>query len=96
MKIEKPQTPTEYNKPKRQILGVDQLDDVGLALITLTREVVVLQDRMMLLEDVLEKKGIDVASEIDGKEPDAALQSRLDVAQSKIIQSVVGALSGPK
>jgi hypothetical protein len=94
MKLEKPVTPQDYNKPKRQILGVDQLDDIGLALITLTREVAILNDRILSMEHVLEAKGIDISADLDALEPDEALQKKLDDATAKITGAVVGALSG--
>ncbi|MEO0411674.1 MAG: hypothetical protein AAF221_07545 [Pseudomonadota bacterium] len=96
MKLEKPQTPTDYNHPKRQILGVDQLDDIGLALITLTRELVVVNDRVKLLEAALVKHGIDVAAEIDGVEPDADVQAQLDASGAKITNAVMHALAGQR
>ncbi|MEM6683154.1 MAG: hypothetical protein AAF607_13030 [Pseudomonadota bacterium] len=94
MKYEKPQTAQEYNKPKRQMLGVDQLDDMGMALIALTRELSVVNDRLMLVEHVLAQKGIDVAAELERLEPDEALQKKLDEASGKIIGSVVTTLAG--
>ena len=96
MKFEKPQTPQDHNKPKRQMLGVDQLDDIGMALVALMREVSVVNDRLMLVEHVLAQKGIDVSAEIERLEPDEALQKKLDEASSKIISSVIGTLAGPK
>lgn len=96
MKLEKPKTPRDFNKPKRQILGVDQLDDLGMALIMLTREVVVANDRLALLEYVLDAKGIDVSAEIERLDPDDALQKRLDEASGKITNAVIGALAGGK
>lgn len=94
MKLEKPVTPQDYNKPKRQILGVDQLDDIGLALITLTREVTVLNDRVLSMEHILQAKGVDISAELEALEPDAALQKKLDDATAKITSAVVNALSG--
>lgn len=96
MKMEKPVNPKDFNKPNRQILGTDQLDDMGMALLSLTREVTVINDRMTLLEHVLEAKGIDVAAELERLEPDAALQKRLDDATQKIVSSVVNTLAGVK
>lgn len=96
MKLEKPQKPTDFNAPKRQILGVDQLDDMGLALITLTRELVVVNDRVRLLEAALQKHGINVTADIDGSEPDEETQATLDAAGSKITNAVIQALAGQR
>ncbi|MEM7568614.1 MAG: hypothetical protein AAF337_02345 [Pseudomonadota bacterium] len=96
MKLEKPQAPTDFNHPKRQILGPDQLDDLGLALITLTRELVVVNDRVKLLETALAQHGIDVAATIERQEPDETLQTDLDAAGSKIVNAVIGALAGQR
>jgi len=79
--------------PARQFLGGDQIDDLGKALLVLSRELWVVKDRMAVLEKVLEKHGIP-ASEIDGFQPDAAFEAELAAQRQHLIDMVLGALSG--
>lgn len=96
MKFEKPKKPTDFNHPKRQMLGVDQLDDLGLALITMTKELVIVNDRVLMLEAALKKHGIDVSADIDGAEPDAEQQAKLDASGQKIVSAIMQALAGQR
>jgi hypothetical protein len=86
--------PTSYNRPSRKILGADQLDDLGHALLALTREVVILADRVRILEAELGARGIDVHDAIERHQPDAALQADLDARGRAIVAAVVDALKG--
>lgn len=86
--------PRSFNLPDTQNLGVEQIDNVGRAVITLAREVCVLTDRLAVLESVLADKGVDVADAIDGHQPDEALQERIDRLTGKIIADLVAALKG--
>lgn len=86
--------PKDYNFPKGDLLRPEQIDNLGRALISLTREVCVLTDRQMVLEQVLAEKGIDVADAVDSYQPDDATQKRLDGATRTIIDSIIGEISG--
>lgn len=86
--------PKDYNFPKADLLRPEQIDNLGRALISLTREVCVLTDRQMVLERVLAEKGVDVADAVDNYQPDEAMQKRLDAATQAIISSIIGELSG--
>ena len=82
--------------PARTLLGSDQLDRLADALLVLSREVWVLRDRQILLEQVLAREGIDASAAIDALEPDSVLQARLDIERDRLIGAVVGALTSVK
>ena len=75
----------------RRILTVDQLDDLAEAVIMLAREVHVLTDRVLVLEEVLQNAGVDVSS-IDEHQPSAATQKKIDHACDQILTNVMRAL----
>jgi hypothetical protein len=80
--------------PPRKILGPEQVDDLGDAVLALARELWVVTDRLRCLEAVLEKRGLDVTAELAAFEPDAALQAELDGMRDRLIGGVVKALGG--
>ena len=80
--------------PKRQFLGVDQLDNVADAVLALARELWAVTDRQLVLENILTRHGIEAGAEIDAYEPDAAMQSLLDARRDGLIAAVSRALSG--
>jgi hypothetical protein len=87
----KPQRP--ISEPVgRRILSVDQLDDLGEAIIALTREVYVLTDRLTVLEAVLEKQNIPVTDAIERFEMTPELQAKLNSKRDSIIHAVLRAL----
>lgn len=75
----------------RQILAGDQIDDLGAALIALTRELWVVVDRMTMLEVLLAQHGIPVA-ELDDLQPDAATAALLDTKRERLLHAVMSAL----
>ena len=85
--------PRSYNTPDLKALLPEQLDNLGRAIITLTREVCVLTDRMAVTEAVLAARGIDIAEAVDTHQPDAALQSRIDAQVGRIIGDILETLS---
>lgn len=88
--------PTDFNFPKGDLLRPEQIDNLGRALISLTREICVLTDRQMVLEKILADKGIDVADAVDTYQPDEAMQSQLDERTGAIIKTIVSDLTGTK
>ncbi len=86
--------PTSFNFPPSNALGPDKMDDLGRALISLTREICVLTDRQVVLEKLLEDAGIVTGEAIDRFQPDAELQAKIDARTSAIVKSVVGELLG--
>lgn len=78
--------------PQRNLLAPNQVDDLGQAILALTRELWVLTDRVHTLEAVIEKHGIPVHDEIEAYQPNEdETAMRLDHSK-RILQSVLGAL----
>ena len=89
-----PTKPTDFNKPKQQILSDLDVDSLGQAVLSLCHELWILRDRMTILESVLEKHGIDAAEEIETLQPDDALEERLRTQGRALVERVIGALNG--
>lgn len=86
--------PKKINQPNRPTLNNSDTGKLGQALLTLTKELWVLRDRVTVLEAVLEKKGIDVSNEIDSFQPDKAMQEKLDEQAKALMAAVFEALDG--
>lgn len=86
--------PKDYNFPKGDLLRPEQIDNLGRAIISLTREVCVLTDRQMVLEKVLADNGVDVGDAVDNCQPDEAMQKRLDSATQAIVATIICDISG--
>ena len=86
--------PRSFNRPERQALSAAQIDDVGQAVLTLTRELWIVKDRLRVMEAVLDEKGLDIHEAVERHEPDAALQEELEAAGKALAQRVTDALSG--
>lgn len=84
--------PRSYNLPQITALRPEQLDNVARALISLTRELCVLTDRVAVLETVLAQQGTDIREAVDTHQPDAELQARIDAQVSRVVGEVLGAL----
>lgn len=76
---------------ERRILTDDRIDDLGEAILALTREIWVLTDRQAVLEAVLAEQGIDV-TRIDAYAPDEAMRERLAGRRQLLIDNVLTAL----
>ena len=70
------------------------VNGLAQAVVTLTQEVWVLNDRQMVTEAVLAKHGIDIAEEVDTYTPDESLQTKLDERSRIIMQRVFNSLAG--
>lgn len=75
----------------RRILPDSRIDDLGEAIIALTREIWVLSDRQAVLEAVLTEQGVDL-SRIDRYQPDAAMTDRLAARRQQLVDNVLAAL----
>jgi hypothetical protein len=84
--------PRSYNTPELKALLPDQIDNLGRAILSLTREICVLTDRLAVTEAVLAARGIDIAEAVDTHQPDAAVQSRIDGQVNRIIADILGTL----
>lgn len=80
--------------PERAILSPDALDGVADSVLALARELWVVRDRQMVLEQVLADHGIAAAQAVDGFTPDADFRARLDAERDRLIEAVAGALDG--
>ncbi|MDE1149975.1 MAG: hypothetical protein PW843_25770 [Azospirillaceae bacterium] len=78
----------------RRILKPEQIDAVGEALLSLTREVWILTDRVRILEAVLEDKGVDVHEAVNRYQVGPELQAELDALRKRLIDAVVAPLTG--
>ena len=77
--------------PARRILLDSQIDDLGAAVLALTREIWVLTDRMTMLEHLLERHGVPVA-ELDTVQPDAETSALLEAKRERLLRAVLSAL----
>ncbi len=85
--------PKTFNRPQIEALGADKVDNLGRAVLTLTKEVCVLLDRQAVLEAKLEEAGITTREALDTWEPDEATQKRIDDQMGAVIQAVVREIS---
>jgi hypothetical protein len=77
-----------------QVLRSEDIDRLGQALITLTKELWVMKDRQCILEAALADAGVLEHGAIDRYQPDDALQSNLDNARKQLIDGLIGGLVG--
>ncbi len=90
-------TPKTFERPisepvNRRMLTVDQIDDLGEAILSMTREIWVLTDRVHVLEAVLEKHGVLAQAEVDDFQPGPELQAQLNAKRDAIVQNLMRAL----
>ena len=73
-------------------LTPQDLDRLGQALLTLTKEVWVLRDRQRILEAALDQAGIVSPAALDTFEPDTALAESLANERSELIERILNSL----
>ena len=78
-----------------KLLIPEQVDGLGLSVMTLAKELWVLRDRVAVLEKILEKHGISAAEEIDAFEPDKAFETKLKAERDAFIAAVLDTLGKP-
>ena len=71
--------------------AIDRL--VGMVL-ALTAEVHVMRDRLALLEDALEKRGVVDIAKLDTAIPEGALEARIAAERAALVQHVLEGLPG--
>jgi hypothetical protein len=69
------------------------LDRLGQALITLTKELWVVKDRVRILEATLAEAGVMVPDAVDRFQPGAELSESLSADRALLIEHVLGALT---
>jgi len=80
--------------PPYKRLRPGQVDDLGEAIMVLTRELWVVTDRVMALEAILEEKGVVVSEEVARYQPDEKRQAELKARCDTLIDTVARALRG--
>lgn len=78
-----------------RVLKAEDLDRLGQALLTLTKEVWVLRDRQRILEAALEDAGVLPVDAIDTYEPDATLKAALGDDRQRLINDLLDTLIAP-
>lgn len=85
--------PAKPGKPiseiERKILAPQDVDKLGEAVLSLAREVWVLTDRQMILEQVLADAGVDVREAVDKYQPDDALAGKLAQRRQAMIGEIL-------
>lgn len=92
--VDSKKDPRDFNTPDAQIMDASHVDNLARAVLTLTREVAVLTDRVMVLETLLEEGGIVTREAVDTYQPDEAFQKRVDAAVAAISGGVIAAMHG--
>ena len=85
--------PISFNSPERVTLTDADVASLGQAVLTLTRELWVITDRMHVMEAVLAKHGLDISDEISNHKPDSALTEQLQRNGTALIERVLSSLS---
>ena len=78
---------------KDQALDRVDVDQLGQALITITKELWVLKDRQRVLKTVLAEAGLVDRVNIDTYQPDQTLEGELRDERQKLINTVIDALT---
>ena len=86
--------PTAYNRPNRPILEDADMNGLGQAIITLTKEIWVLTDRLHVMEAVMAENGVDIVDQLRAYQPDEALQTKLNAENEALIDRVLSAIAG--
>lgn len=68
------------------LLAPTQIDDLGLALVTLARELWVTKDRQLILEHMLEQSG--AITDVGAYQPDEALNAKLAQERTLFINAL--------
>jgi len=79
-----------------QNLRAGDLDRLGQALITLTKELWVVKDRVRVLEATLADAKLIAPDAVDRFEPDGELQAALGVERAQLIEQLLAALAPDK
>jgi len=72
------------------LLTPNQLDNLGLAVISLAKELWVVKDRQMVAEALLKEKGL--LADLDSFQPDADLAAKLASERQRFMQDLTTAL----
>ena len=76
-----------------RVLDETDIDRLGQAIITLTRELWVVKDRQRILEAALTDAGLLDSVALEAYEPDASLEDELKAERQKLIDEIINALT---
>ena len=74
-------------------LRVEDIDRLGQALITLTKELWVVKDRQKILEAALADAGVVLPDTVDKYQPDDTLSNQLEAERAQLIEQVLATLA---
>lgn len=74
-------------------LRPEDIDRLGQALITLTKELWVVKDRVRILEAALASAGVITPDAVDGFAPDEQLQTLLNAERGQLIENLLATLA---
>ena len=83
---------TQPSSPET-LLNPADLDQLGQALITLTKELWVLKDRQLILEAALADAGIVAKEVVDRYQPDEMLKEQLRAERQRLIDTIIDVLT---
>lgn len=83
---------TQPSSPETLLSPAD-LDQLGQALITLTKELWVLKDRQLILEAALADAGIVAEEVVDRYQPDEMLKEQLRAERQRLIDTIIDVLT---
>ncbi|MDX2224496.1 MAG: hypothetical protein SFV21_17220 [Rhodospirillaceae bacterium] len=86
--------PATVEPRRRKALRPEDIDKLGAAIITLTKELWVVKDRQAVTEEILKRRGIDIAEDIDRFVPDGELEAKLSAGRQALVKRIVQDLIG--
>ncbi len=86
--------PSQVAPRRRRALKPEDIDKVGAAVLTLAKELWVVKDRQILLEEVLRRHDLDVTAEIDKLKPDEVLDAKLARERQDLVKKLMAELTG--
>ncbi len=78
------------NTPHKSLLTPDQLDNLGLAVLSLAKELWVVKDRQLVAEALLKQNGL--LADLDTFQPDADLAAKLSAERQRFMKDLMAAL----
>jgi hypothetical protein len=77
--------------PRKPYLADERIDQLARMMFQLLSEVWIMRDRMVLMEEMLRRKGVTSSAELDAVVPDPALEQRLEALRNEMVEAVLGA-----
>ncbi len=78
------------NSPQHSLLTPAQLDNLGLAVISLAKELWIVKDRQLVAEAILQQRGL--LADLDTFQPDADLAAKLAAERRRFMDDLMTAL----